>query len=100
VPAGRAFLGATWSDRWNRAYAALSHDRQRAVDRVAMALIKGDVTPGMRVKPIEPSKHYREARINDGDRIIFRIEGGRVLFVDVVRHDDIGRYARMIPGLF
>ena len=33
-----------------------------------------------------------EARINSGDRIVFRVEGGTVFFIDVVKHDDIGRY--------
>ena len=52
----------------------------------------------MRVNPIEPDKYYREARINGGDRIVFREDAGAVLFVDVVRHDDIGGYGRKPPG--
>jgi hypothetical protein len=52
----------------------------------------------MRVKPIEPDKYYREARINDGDRIVFREDAGAVLFVDVVSQDIIGGYGRKPPG--
>ena len=40
------------------------------------------------------AKYYLEARINSGDRIIFRIEDGSVFFIDVVAHDDIGRYGK------
>jgi hypothetical protein len=94
MTARRAFLRAAWSERWQRSYAALSIDRQKSADRVAIGLIKGEVTPGMRVKPIEPDKYYNEARINDGDRIVFRVSEGTVWFVDVIDHDRIGRYGR------
>lgn len=33
--------------------------------------------------------HYLEARFNQGDRIVFRIEGGTIFFVDIVTHDEI-----------
>jgi len=59
-----------------------------------MALIKGVDTHGLNVKPILPDKVYLEARISSGDRIVFRIEAGTICFVDVVKHDDIGRYGR------
>lgn len=59
-----------------------------------MALIKGTDAPGVNVKPILPDKHYLEARISSGDRIVFRLGQGAIFFVDVVKHDDIGRYGR------
>ena len=95
-----AFLSAAWSKRWSKSYTGLSHDRQRGADKVVMALIKQEITPGMRIKPIEPEKYYDEARINDGDRIVFRIEGGTIWFVDVITHDEIGKYGKKIAGLF
>lgn len=97
---GKGFLAAAWSSRWDKSYAALSHDRQKGADKVAIALIKQEVTPGMRVKPVEPEKYYNEAPINDGDRLIFRIEDATVWFVDVVEHDQIGRYGKKVAGLF
>lgn len=100
MPRKRAFLGAAWSKRWDKSYAHLSHDRQKGIDKVVIALMKQEVTPGMRVKPIEPEKFYNEARINEGDRLVFRIEGGTVWFVDVVDHDNIGKYGRGVAGLF
>lgn len=59
-----------------------------------MALIKGTHSPGLHVKPILPDKHYLEGRISSGDRIVFRVEGSTIYFMDVVKHDDIGRYGR------
>ena len=59
-----------------------------------MALIKRESSSGLRVKPIQPEKYYLEARISSGDRIVFRVEGGTIYFVDVVSHDDIGRFGR------
>ena len=95
----KEFLGAEFADRFKESYAALSHDRQKAVDKVILALMKQEVTSGMRVKPIQPEKYYNEARINDGDRLVHRIEDGKVWILDVVAHDDIGRYGKRIRGL-
>lgn len=88
------FLAAEWSESWKTNYAQLSTDRQAACDKAAIALIKQMSSPGLRIKPIHPDKYYSEARINSGDRIVFRIESGGILFVDVVSHDDISRYGR------
>jgi len=88
------FLAAVWSERWKASYSRLSADRQAACDRAAIALIKGESSPGLRVKPIQPEKYYLEARLNQGDRIVFRLESGTIYFVDVVSHDEIDRYGR------
>lgn len=47
-----------------------------------------------RIKPIHPDKYYLEAGFTGGDRVIFRIEGETIYFIDVVSHDDIAQYAR------
>lgn len=59
-----------------------------------MALIKRESSSGIRVKPIQPDKYYFGARINSGDRIVFRVEADTIFFIDVVKHDDVDRYAR------
>lgn len=94
------FLGAEFSNRFKESYAELSHDRQKGADKVILALMKQEPTPGMRIKPIEPEKYYCEARVNHGDRLVYRVDGGRVWIVDVVVHDDIGRYGKKAAGLF
>lgn len=96
----KPFLGAEWSNRWDKSYQKLTNEQQKGVDKVVMALLKQKPTPGTRVKPVEPEKYYNEARSNDGDRVIHRIEDGKVWFVDVVAHDHIGRYGKAVPGLF
>lgn len=90
----QTFLAANWSDSWKESYARLSSERQTACDEAAIAPIKQIASSGLRIKPIHPDKYYLEARINSGDRIVFRIEEGMIFFVDVVHHDDIGRYGR------
>ncbi len=55
-----------------------------------MALIKQTSSSGLRIKPIQPAKYYLEARINSGDRTIFRLSEGTIFFIDVV--------TRLIPG--
>ena len=92
----QTFLTAEWSEPWKASYLKLSADRQAACDEAAIALIKQTSSPGLHIKPIHPDKHYLEARINSGDRIVFRIEGGRILFVDIVKHDDISKYGRRL----
>jgi hypothetical protein len=91
-------LAVVWSDVWKESYAKLSAERQAACDQAAMALIKQADSPGLKVKPIQPAKYYLEARINSGDRIVFRREEGTVYCIDVVAHDDISRYGKRSRG--
>jgi hypothetical protein len=93
----QTFLAAEWSEQWKARYAELSADRQAGCDKAIIALIKRDSSPGLRIKPIHPDKYYSEARINSGDRIIFRVGDGTIFFVDIVKHDDISRYGKK-PG--
>ena len=87
------FLNGEFSERWKKGYESLQSAQQNSVDKVVIALLKQKPTPGMRVKPIEPDKYYYEARINDGDRLIHRINEGTIYFIDIVSHDDIGKYS-------
>ena len=88
------FLSAEWTDRFRESYAKLQANEQKSVDHVCLAIIKGAVTPGMRRQPIGPEKYYNGARINGGDRIVHRITGGTVFFMDIVAHDQINEYGR------
>ncbi|MCP4664518.1 MAG: hypothetical protein GY856_54735 [bacterium] len=90
------FRAAEWSERWKESYARLSPDRQTACDKAAIALIKQTSSSGLRVKPIQPEKYYSEGRMTSGDRIVFRIEGDTIFFVDVVKHDDVSRYGKRL----
>jgi Txe/YoeB family toxin of Txe-Axe toxin-antitoxin module len=90
----QGFLDPDFSTQFDESYAALQQQQQTGADKVILALLKGAPTPGMRIKPIEPEKYYYEARINDGDRLVHRVDGGTVYFVDIVNHDYIDRYGR------
>lgn len=94
------FLAVEFSKRFEKSYAGLTVAQQNGVDKAVIALLKRKPSPGMRVKPIQPEKYYREARINDGDRLAHRIDSDTLWVVDVVPHDDIDRYGRMVSGLF
>ena len=94
MPPKTTFLAAEWSERWKASYSRLSADRQGSCDRAAIALIRGQSSPGLRVKAIQPEKYYLEARLNQGDQIVFRLESGTFYFVDVVSYDEIDRYGR------
>ncbi len=88
------FLDIEFADQFKKSYAGFQAREQDRIDELVMALAKGVVTPGMRIKPIEPEKYYREARVNDGDRVVFRIENDTLLIADVVPHDLIGKYGK------
>ena len=81
------FFNADFSDQWEKSYRRFQSAEQKGIDKVVMALLKSDTTPGMRIKPIEPEKYYNEARVNDADRVVHRIANDTVYFVDVgTRH--------------
>lgn len=88
------FLNADFAETFEEAYAKLQTHQQGGCDKVIIALLKRKPTPGMRVKPIEPDKYYAEARINDGDRLIHRVQEGTLIVYDVVPHDKIGAYGK------
>lgn len=89
----QTFRSSQWSEPFCESYANLQQDQRKGADKVILALIKNAITGGMRVKPIQPDKYYFEARINDGDRLIFRESDNTIWFIDIVVHDDIARYS-------
>lgn len=93
MPKRKQFLVPEWSGRFQKSYGKLPADGQRRCDEAVMALIKQESSPGLHIKPILPAKYYHEARIDRGNRIIFRRDGDVIFFVDVVAHDDIKRYS-------
>lgn len=88
------FLNADFAKTFEEAYAKLQTHQQGGCDKVIIALLEREPTPGMRVRSIEPDKYYAEARINDGDRLIHRVQDGTLIVYDVVTHDEIGKYGK------
>jgi hypothetical protein len=90
----QAFLDIQFTNQFKKSYAGFQGREQDRIDEVVMALAKGERTPGMRIKPIEPEKYYCEARVNDGDRVVFRIEHDTLLVADVVPRNLIRKYGK------
>ena len=89
----RRALDVVYGKAFERRLRELPQERKASCLRVITALAAGLPTPGMRVKPIQPSKRYSEARIASGDRLVFRVEEGALVLIDVVSDDDIARYS-------
>ena len=88
------FLAVVFLPGFWESYGRVSLDCQKATDKTILALIKQEPTPGMRPKPILPDKYFYEVRINQSDRLIYRVDSDGLRLADIVSHDDIGRYGQ------
>ncbi|HEU0053920.1 MAG TPA: hypothetical protein VFQ39_12130 [Longimicrobium sp.] len=91
---GRGFASFAHLARFSVAYARLQKDLQKQVDKAVHLLRAHRAHPGLNVHPIQPDKHYWEAYANKSDRIIFIPDGDRLILVDIVSHDQIGKYGK------
>ena len=80
------------SERFKKTYKKATKQLQEQVDDTVQQLFENPKIPGLRVKPIKHAGYYYEARINSGDRLIFRAEGKILILVNFVKRDDIGDY--------
>lgn len=80
------------SERFEKTYKRATKQLQEQVDDTVKQLIENPKLPGLRVKPIKHAGYYYEARINSGDRLIFRAEGKSLFLINFVKHDNIGDY--------
>lgn len=81
------------SERFKKSYKKATKQLQEQVDDTVQQLYENPSLPGLRVKPIKHAGYYYEARINSGDRLIFRAEGKKLILINFVKHDNIGDYA-------
>jgi mRNA-degrading endonuclease RelE of RelBE toxin-antitoxin system len=82
------------TEQFEHALAALQEaTRKQVVARIKL-LFDNPAHPGLNAHPVKPDKYYWEAYVNGGDRIIYISEGSHLVLVDVVAHDDIGRYSK------
>ncbi len=80
------------TDHFNKRYERLQPNAQRNCDKAVSQLLETPLRPGLQFKPIQPRKKYWEARPNRGDRLIVRPDGDRAILIDIVDHDDLGKY--------
>jgi mRNA-degrading endonuclease RelE of RelBE toxin-antitoxin system len=74
--------------RFQRAYAALSPDDQKQVQK-APRMMSGDLRhPGLGVKRIRGTKGIWEARASRALRITFETQGESIILRNVGRHDE------------
>jgi mRNA-degrading endonuclease RelE of RelBE toxin-antitoxin system len=74
--------------RFQRAYAALSPDDQKQVQK-ALRMMSGDLRlPGLGVKRIRGTKGIWEARASRALRITFETQGESIILRNVGRHDE------------
>jgi mRNA-degrading endonuclease RelE of RelBE toxin-antitoxin system len=88
------YVTQEFAKRFEKTYRKLPDALQRQVDKTITRLIEDPAHPGLNVHPIKDALFYWEAYVNRGDRLIYRPEGTHLIVVDVVRHDDIGRYSK------
>ena len=80
------------SERFKKTYKRATKQLQEQVDDTVKQLFENPSLPGLRVKPIKHAGYYYEARINSGDRLIFRTEAKTLILINFVKHDNIGDY--------
>lgn len=86
------FEVAEFTRRFQKSFARLPADAQAQCRKAIGQIMDDSGHPGLHSKPIQPAKVHWEARLNRGDRIIFRPAGRVVFFLDVIPHDEISRF--------
>lgn len=90
----RGFGQLEFTAQFEKSYGKLGPETQKQCDEAIAQLLQSIPRPGLRLKPILPSKQFWEARLNKGDRLILLPRGAVALVIDVVKHDDIAKYGK------
>jgi len=93
VTRARRFASLDLTARFDRSYRRLSASLQRQCDEALAQLLTEPVAPGLHLKPIRPSNHYWEARVDRGHRLILLPVGDAAYVIDIVVHDDIAKWS-------
>ncbi len=80
--------------KFGKSYRSFPASIRTQIDKSISLLMSNPAHPGLESHPIQPDRYYWEAYVNRGVRLIYRAEGSHLKIVDVVTHDDIGRYSR------
>lgn len=88
----RAYSSLEFTARFDKSYKRLGVGLKEQCDEALMQLLTEPVAAGLHLKPIRPSNHYWEARIDKAHRLILLPEKGMAWVIDVVVHDDIAKW--------
>jgi hypothetical protein len=92
VTRARAFTKLELTSRFDKSFARLSAKLQEQCEATLHALLQEPLRPGLRLKPVLPGKTYWEVRINRADRLIIFPQGNVAYIMDIVTHDEIGKW--------
>jgi mRNA-degrading endonuclease YafQ of YafQ-DinJ toxin-antitoxin module len=92
-----AFQTLEITEQYKEAVASLQEATRKQVAARARLLFENPAHSSLKAHSIKPDKHYWEAYVNRGDRIIYIPEGSHLVLVDVVTHDEISRYSKRPP---
>lgn len=76
------------------AFQSLDANRQNQATKAVTLLFANPAHPGLRSHPVKPDKYYWEAYMNRSDRIVYIPNHPVLVLVDIVKHDNIGRYGK------
>jgi hypothetical protein len=82
------------TDQFRAAAQALDAKRQKQAEKAVSLLFDNPAHPGLNGHAIKPDKHFWEAYLNRSDRLIYVPDYPVLVLVDIVKHDDIGRYGK------
>lgn len=89
-----AFTTVERTRRFDKAVDGLQSAQRKQLQKQLAQLLQDPSHPSLAAHQIKPDKYYWEAYLNKGDRIIYIPAGSHLVLVDVVTHDDIGRYGK------
>ena len=75
-----------YTDRFRKSYEDASPSIQRAFDRRAFFLERDIRHPSLRAKKYDEARGIWQARVNDGWRFYFTIEGDTYYLLDIIPH--------------
>ena len=79
-------MTASFTLRFRRQYQKLSEDRQAKFDKQLAFLISNLRHPSLRAKKYDEASDIWQARVDDGYRFYFQIDGETYLLLSIIPH--------------
>jgi mRNA interferase RelE/StbE len=79
-------MRAHYTERFRRSYESAPPAVQRAFDQKALFLLQNLRHPSLRAKKYDEARDIWQARVNEGWRFYFRIQGDIYELIDITAH--------------